>query len=133
MSAITPHDLKALETSASKKTRLAILIAFPLGILMLLVGGALNLYMCSRLSEMAGMSLSQTIEVWFGGFDVSKSYSGICLAALQKCGLSFFEFSIALISGIMFVGVRGTMNRNARILKFIKEQDAAAGDSHANS
>jgi len=119
---ITEDDIKALRKSQSKAVRLTALIMIPLLVVFLIVAGGVNLYFCSRFSDMAGMSMAEVVRGWLAGIDISKEYSGTYLRALERWETSIIQFAMAGFGGVMFVVARRTSKRNARILRLIEQK-----------
>ena len=97
-------------------------IVVPLGIMIFVVVGVINLHFCSRFAELAGMNMAEIIRSWFHGIDISAQYSGKFLKALERWDTAIIEFSVPGIMALMTVSARQAMKRNARILKFIEEK-----------
>jgi hypothetical protein len=119
---ITEQDIKALRKSQSKAVRLTTLIMIPLMFAVMVVVGGINLYFCSRFSDMAGMSMVEVIRGWFAGIDTSAQYSGMYLKAMERWETSIMDFTVAGFAVLMFVVGRRASKRNARILRFIEEK-----------
>jgi predicted membrane-bound mannosyltransferase len=119
---ITEEDVKALRKAQSKAARLMGLIMIPLFVGLLVVCGVINLYFCSRFAHGAGMSMAEFIRSWFSDIDVSQTYAGMYVKALEVWGNAIIELTVAGLGAFMFVIARKVAKRNARILKFIEDK-----------
>lgn len=119
---LTEKDVKCLRVQTSNVTRFGICIVMPLGSLILTVAGVINLSHCSRYAALAHMSMAEIIRIWFNGIDITASYSGILLKALERWEMAIFEFGLAgVVAAMCVIGWR-SMKLNTRILKSIEEK-----------
>ena len=68
------------------------------------------------------MSMAEVIRIWFNGINITASYSGILVKALERWETAIFEFVAAGVVGAMCVMGWRSMKLYARLLKFIEER-----------
>lgn len=119
---ITEDDIKALRKSTSKSLCLTTRIVIPFVVVFLIAVGTINLYFCARLSDMAGMSMTEVIRGWFAGIDPSAHYSGSYIKAQERWVTGITQFALAGIGAIMFAVRRRAAKRDEHILRFIEEK-----------
>lgn len=105
-STITEQDIKALQKSQSKVVRLTTLIMIPLLVVLQVMCGVGYLYLCSRFSHRAGMSMFEVIKGWFSGIDVSQTYAGMYLKVLDRWEAGIIELAAAGFIAFLFVVAR---------------------------
>jgi hypothetical protein len=121
---ITEDDLRTLRQSTSKTKRLAVLWALLLFIVLLVVTGVLNLYLCRRYAAQAGFNMSGIVRNWFSGTDLTAQYSGTYITAQERWVIGITQFALAGFVALAVTLERRVAKRNARILRFIEETEA---------
>ena len=81
--AITEEDIKLLQKSQSRAVRLTKLIVLPFIVVVFVVCGMANLYLCSLWSHLAGMSMGQVIRCWFSDI---RSIADVCRHVSEGTG-----------------------------------------------
>ena len=120
---LSDKDIECLRVQTSKVTRFGICIVMPLFSLITTIAGLLNLYYCSRFAELARMNMAEVIRTWFNGIDVTASYSGILLKALERWETAIIEFAAGgVVAALCVIGWR-TNNLFGRILESIEHKN----------
>lgn len=126
MNPITAKDVKALQKSRQKSPRyVAPALLFAMAVLYL-VGGLLSLRWCARIARYDGMALSDVFYGWIQGVDITASYSGIYLAALER--LSTAALYLGMVVPFVILGWVAivTNRRNRRIIDYIEAKEREA-------
>ena len=120
---ITQKDIKILRRMSSTSSRSVVFISISLMIIFFLILAAINFRLCQRFALADGLTVSEVFSQWLEGISPSELYSGKLLLAIQRLQAALTQIAVAIIFGLVLWAQQSSALRNARILKFIEENE----------
>lgn len=123
MAPLTKRDLAALRNSRKFAIRVFAPVALFGMSLFHLVMCIIGLRLTARLADFGGYTFEEVFQQWIAGINLSESYTGIMVRALERLSLSVMQFGMVFFFSILGYASVIQNRRNRRILEFVERNE----------
>lgn len=123
MTPLTERDITALRNSQKFTIRVFTpLMLFGMS-LFSLVMCIIGLRLSARLADLGGYTFAEVFQQWIAGINLSESYTGIMVKALERLSLSVMQFGMVFFFSILGCASVIQNRRNRRMLEFVERNE----------
>ena len=116
---MTDADLKGLRAADSIAMRYIVPSILGLQVILYIGVGVRNFWQCARIAKFDNLTFGDVFSRWIDGIDISATYSGVYLSALERLENGLLYFGGALITFLMLIVFIVWNRRQRRIFHYI--------------